>query len=111
MEANQVPQFQVQDCRLRYGLLPSFAGTDICYAPPKMPGGKEFGIPSTQWFVGLVDGNESMLVAVWKTDSQAVSLGLSGAGEDRLIDSLVIATDKAGFSLSFVEHAGLWHQE
>jgi hypothetical protein len=111
VEANQVPQFQVQDCRLRYGLLPSFAGTDICYAPPKMPGGKEFSIPSTRWFVGLVDGNESVLVAVWKTDSQAVSMGLSGAGEDRLIDSLLIATDKAGFSLSFVEHAGLWHQE
>ena len=111
VDANKVPQFQVQDCRLRYGLLPSFAGTDICYAPPKMPGGKEFCIPSTKWFVGLVDGNESMLVAVWQSDSQAVSLGLSGAGEDRLIDSLLIATDKAGFSLSFVEHAGLWHQE
>lgn len=111
VEANQVPHFEVRDCRLRYGLLPSFVGTDICYAPPKMPGGKEFSIPSTQWFVGLVDGNDSMLVAVWKADSQAVSLGLSGAGENRLIDSLSIATEKAGFSLSFVEHAGLWHQE
>ena len=111
VEANKVPQFQVQDCHLRYGLLPSFAGTDICYAPPKMPGEKEVSILSTRWFVGLVDGNESMLVAVWKSDSQAVSLGLSGAGADRLIDSLVIATDKAGFSLSFVEHAGIWHQE
>jgi hypothetical protein len=111
VEANQVPRFQVRDCRLRYGLLPSFAGTDICYAPAKLPGGEEFGIPSTQWFVGLVDGNDSLLVAVWETDSQAVSLGLSGAGGDRLIDSLSITTEKHGFSLSFVEHAGLWHQE
>ena len=31
--------------------------------------------------------------------------------ENRLIDSLSIATEKNGFSLSFVEHAGLWHQE
>ncbi len=111
VEANQVPRFQVQDCRLRYGLLPSFAGTDICYAPQKMPAGKEFSIPSTQWFVGLVDGRESMLVAVWETGSQAVSLGLSGAGENRLIDSLSIAAGTNGFSLSFVEHTGLWHQE
>jgi hypothetical protein len=111
VEANRVPHFQVQDCRLRYGLLPSFAGTDLCYVPAKMPGAKEFSIPSTRWFVGLVDGNESMLVAVWKTDSQAVSLGLSGAGENRLIDSLSIATDTAGFSLSFVEHTSIWHRE
>jgi len=111
VEANQIPQFQVRDCHLRYGLLPSFAGTDITYTPPKMPGGNEFNIPSTQWFVGLVDGNDSMLVAVWEAASQAVSLGLSGDGDKRVIDSLTIATEKAGFSLSFVEHAGLWHEE
>jgi len=111
VESSQVPQFQVRDCRLRYGLLPSFVGTDLCYAPAKMAGGKEFCIPSTQWFVGLVDGNDSMLVAAWESASQAVSLGLSGQGENRLIDSLSIATGTDGFSLSFAEHAGIWRRE
>ena len=111
VESSQVPRFQVRDCRLRYGLLPSFAGTDLCYAPARMPGGNEFSIPSTQWFVGLVDGNEAMLVAAWETASQAVSLGLSGQGEGRLIDSLSIATGKNGFWLSFAEHAGIWRRE
>jgi hypothetical protein len=110
IEAKQVPRFQVQDCRLRYGLLPSFAGTDIIYAPQKL-NGKQVCVPSTQWFVGLVDGCDSMLVAVWESASQAVSLGLSGEGEQRLVDSLSIATDQHGFSLSLVEHPGLWHQE
>ena len=109
VEANQVSQFQVRDCRLRYGLLPSFAGTDLCYAPAKLPG--QFCIPSTQWLVGLVDGNQSMLVAVWESDAQAVSLGISGEGANRLIDSFSIATEKHGFALSFAEHAGLWHRE
>ena len=111
IEARHVPRFFVRDCRLRYGLLPSFVGTDICYAPQKLPDLKQISIPSTQWFVGLVDGNDSMLVAVWGADSQAATLGLSGEGENRMIDSLSIATDTAGFSLSFVGHAGLWHQE
>jgi hypothetical protein len=111
IEATQVSKFQVRDCRLRYGLLPSFAGTDICYAPAKMPGTNQFRIPSTQWFVGLGDGGESMLVAVWETDSQAVSLGLSGEGQTRLIDSLTIDTKEKGFSLSYVEHDRLWHEE
>ncbi len=111
VEATRVPQFQVRDCRLRYGILPSFAGTDICYTPSRMTSAKTFNIPSTQWLVGLVEGNDSMLVAVWEADSQTVSLGLSGEKENRVIDSLSIATDKKGFSLSFVEHRGLWHQE
>jgi hypothetical protein len=110
VEGNHVPRFQVRNCRLRYGLLPSFAGTDLCYAPSKMPGA-QFSIPSTQWFVGLVDGYDSMLVAVWDSDSQAVSLGLTGQGENRLIDSLSIAAANHGFSLSFVEHPGIWHKE
>jgi hypothetical protein len=111
IEARGVPQFVVRDCRLRCGLLPSFVGTEICYAPKRLPGVKQMSIPSTQWFVGLADGNDSMLMAVWDTDTQAAVLGLSGEGADRLIDSLSIATDRAGFSLALAEHPRLWHQE
>ena len=111
IEAHHVSQFQVQECRLRYGLLPSFAGTDICYSPQRIPDGQQISIPSTQWFVGLREGHDSMLVAVWGSDTQAAALSLTGQGKNRMIDALSIATDKAGFSLSFVEHSNLWHQE
>ena len=109
--ADHIPQFQVKDCHLRYGLLPSFVGTDILYAPTNMNGSNSFQIPSTQWLVGLVDGNDAMLVTVWESDKQTVSLGLAGEGENRLIDSLAIATTNAGFSLSLVEHTNIWHRE
>ena len=111
IEAHGVPQFVVRDCRLRYGLLPSFVGADICYAPQKLPGAKQISLPSTQWFVGLADGNDSMLTVVWDTDTQAVALGLSGEGKERMIDALTIATDKGGFSLAVAQHPQLWHQE
>jgi hypothetical protein len=65
VEADKVPRFVVQECRMRYGLLPSFAGTDLCYEPAKMADVKQVSIPSTQWYVGLVEGDSSMLVAVW----------------------------------------------
>jgi hypothetical protein len=61
--------------------------------------------------VGLVDGNDSMLVAAWDDDSQAVALGLDGTGDHRLFDRFSVATDKAGFSISFVEHPNIWHKE
>ena len=110
VSAKGIPQFQVKNCHLSYGLLPSFIGTDILYAPQKM---KEntFNIPSTQWLVGLVEGNQSMLTAVWESDSQAVTLGLTGEGEKRQIDSLTIGTAKAGFSLALTEQANIWHKE
>jgi hypothetical protein len=111
VETHQIPEFQIQECRLRYGLLPSFAGTDICYDPVSLGKQNACAIPSTQWFVGLREGNESMLVAVWEKDSQKVSLGLAGEGEKRLIDSLSIGTGESTFALSFVEHANIWHRE
>jgi len=111
MESSHVPGFQAQGCALRYGLLPSLVGSDICYDPKKLLDTKQIDLPSTQWFVGLVDGNDSMLVAAWDTDAQAVSLGLAGEGGNRMFNTLSIATDKAGFSISFVEHPGLWHKE
>jgi len=111
VETSHVPGFQAQDCALRYGLLPSLVGSDICYDPKKLAETKQIDLPSTQWFVGLVDGGDSMLVAAWDANSQAVSLGLAGEGENRMIDSLSLTTDKAGFSISFVEHPGLWHKE
>jgi hypothetical protein len=110
IEATLVAKFQVQDCRLRHGLLPSFVGTDLFYSAAKMRG-VDFSMPSTQWFVGLGDGSDNMLVAVWESQSQAVSLGVSGEDKSRLIDSLSIDTKENGFWLSFVEHANLWHQE
>jgi hypothetical protein len=111
IEGSGIPKFVVKETRMRYGLLPSFIGTDICYDPAKLPQTTQLSIPSTEWFVGLIDGHDSMLVAVWPSDSQTASLGLSGEGTNRVIDSLSIGTEKAGFSLSLVEHAGLWHDE
>jgi hypothetical protein len=111
IEGSHVPAFQAQSSGVRYGLLPSLPGSDICYDPQKFLGLKQVSLPSTQWFVGLVDGNDSMLVAVWDTDSQAVALSLAGEGENRVFNGFSVATDKAGFSISFVEHPNVWHKE
>jgi hypothetical protein len=108
--ANNVQSFQARNCGLRYGILPSLVGADVCYDPQALSGEK-IELPSTQWFVGLVDGNDSMMVVAWESDAQAVSLGISGEGEKRAIDTFSVASDKAGFSISFVDHPNIWHRE
>jgi len=111
VEANHLQQIQVRDCHLRYGLLPSFVGTDLSYTPADVAGVKEFNLPSTQWFVGLVDGNDSMLVAAWQTNSQTASLTTEGAAGNQLIETLAVGAETGGLSLSFVEHPHVWHRE
>lgn len=111
VEANHIVKMQLRECNLRYGLLPSFAGTDLRYSPADLPNSKELDIPSTQWFVGLGDGNDSMMVAVWETNRQPVSLASGGSGGKQLIDTLAIGTETGGFSLSFIEHRKIWHLE
>ncbi|HEY3855904.1 MAG TPA: carbohydrate binding domain-containing protein [Verrucomicrobiae bacterium] len=110
IEAKNVRSFQARNCDLKYGILPSLVGADVCYDPQALRGEK-IELPSTQWFVGLVDGGDSMMVAAWESGEQAVSLGISGEKEKRAIDTFSIATDKAGFSISFVDHPNIWHRE
>lgn len=110
IEAHGIAEFSVQDCQLRYGLLPSFVGTDICYDAEQLAGSAKIRMPSAQWFVGLREGGESMLVLVWRSASHATSLELSGTGRDRLIQGISIDTQEAGFSLGLVEHPNLWGQ-
>lgn len=107
VEPKSVSSFSLKDCQMRYGILPSFVGSDICYDPRRLNNSGRVLIPSSQWFVGLVDGFESMLVATWPSDRQQVALDVV----KDLIPSLSIKTDRAGFSISFVEHADLWHQQ
>jgi hypothetical protein len=111
IESKTVRQFVVQELRMAHGILPSFVGSDICYNPAKLPGVSKVAIPSTQWLVGLMEGHDSMLVAVWDSPGQAVSLGLSGDGAKRTFDSFSIDTGAGGFSLSFVEYLGIWGED
>jgi len=107
VDPKNVASFSLKECQMRYGILPSFVGSDLCYNPSKLNNFKHVLIPSSQWFVGLVDGFDCMLVATWPSDQQQAALDL----EKNLIQSLSIRTDKAGFSVSILEHSNLWHQQ
>ncbi len=110
LDAEHVPQFALTDCSLAHVILPSFVGTDLCYDARRLAGA-HVSLPSTQWLVGLGAGQDHALVAVWDSDRQAVSLGLTGAGATRRIGTVTVATDQAGFAFALLEHPGLWHQE
>jgi len=107
VEANRVPQFQVRDCRLSYGLLAFLCRYGPLLCPTKLTGAKDICIPSTRWFVGLVDGNDSMLVARLGVRFSGLSLwACRGEGETSPDDSLSMHGEEWVLAL-VVEHAGL----
>jgi hypothetical protein len=111
VNSSGISSFEVRECKLSYGLLPSFVGTDICYSPQALTGRDRLNIPSTQWFVGLGERQDSLMVGVWESGSQKVAIGLSGAGAQRVIDSVSVGTETNRFWFTWVNHPGIWHRE
>jgi len=106
----QAKRLVVRDCATAYGMVPSFIGTDLLYDPRKCPADRVY-IPSMNFYVGLVKGNDCVMVGVWPPGGQCVSLGLKGAGEERVIDSLAIDLDQRSLYLSWLAGANIWHCE
>jgi hypothetical protein len=110
IETKGISSFTIQNCALRYAILPSFVGSDICFDPAQRPSLKQVRIPSTQWLVGLVEGNENIMTATWDSDAQTIEMGVEGESK-QLFNSLTIGTEKGGFSISFANHPAIWHRE
>lgn len=115
-------QLNLQLARLDYGILPSLVGTDLVYTPKTGPGLDRLYVPSMNLMVGLVSGNDCMMVGVWPPGRQLVSFqtGNTGAPEVRdnglilgrkTLDRFTIDLDGKSFHLGWLEHRGIWHVE
>ncbi len=89
------------------GLLGSKAGRH--WALP--PAADRWYLPSLNLFVGLVEGDDSMMVCAWPTGHQVPSLRLSGTGSDRRIDGFSLQPAGGSFYLTFLAKPGIWHAE
>ncbi len=102
--------------RLKYGIVPSFVGTDLVFTAESATAGrrsppKQCYIPSMNLIVGLVEGNDSMMVGVWPQGPQKASLRVSKEGSDEGFEGLSLQTAGRSFYLAFVEKPRLWHVE
>jgi len=102
--------------RLKYGIVPSFVGTDLVFTAESATAGrrsppKQCYVPSMNLIVGLVEGNDSMMVGVWPPGSQKASLRVSKAGSDEGFEGFSLQTAGRSFYLAFVEKPRLWHAE
>ena len=97
---------------IEYGVLPGFVGDDLVLAPSQYPSDSTLYVPCENLFLGLLKGENSVLVMTWPKGKQQMRLGLSKQGQEgRLIESIDFDNDGQSLYLALLEAPGIWHRE
>src|SRR5207249_6652915 len=97
---------------VEYGVVPSFNGDDLIFDSPAYPSANTLCIPSENLFLGLLPGEDNMLVMTWPKGKQQLKLGLAREQQGkRLIESLDFDNDGQSFYLAALGAPGIWHRE
>jgi hypothetical protein len=97
---------------IEYGIAPDFIADDLIFNPKKYPSTNTLHIPSDNLFLGLLKGQNSMLVVTWPEGEQQMKLLLADNQEKpRLIESVDFEMDGKSIYLALLEAPGIWHKE
>jgi hypothetical protein len=97
---------------IEYGVIPSFVGDDLVFDPEQYASTDTLCIPSENVFLGLLEGENSVLVATWPDGKQQMKLKLdSGPNGSRLVRSVDFDNDGKSLYLALLGAPGIWHKE
>jgi hypothetical protein len=97
---------------IEYGIVPSFIGDDLIYNPREYPSMDTLCIPSENLFLGLLKGENNLLVVTWPEGKQQMELVLGNKQrEPRLIESVDFRNDGKSMYLALLSAPGIWHKE
>jgi len=97
---------------MAYGIVPSFIGDDLIFDPRQYPLVNKLHIPLENLFLGLLEGENSMLVLTRDQGRHAVSLVLDGdAQQGRYVKSISLDSDGKSVYLALLHAPGIWHRE
>jgi hypothetical protein len=97
---------------LDYGVLPSFIGDDLLFGGAEVLAKNRAWIPSENFFVGLLTGEDRELVMTWPQGKQRMCLRFGDAAEGRRqIEAIDFDTDRRSIYLAVLGGPGIWHRE
>ncbi len=97
---------------IEYGIVPDFIGDDLIFDAREYPSVNTLSIASENLFLGLLKGENSMLVVTWPKGKQQMRLALEdGQGQARLIKSVDFDNDGQSIYLAILDAPGIWHKE
>lgn len=97
---------------IEFGVVPDFIADDLVFDPAQYLSAEVLSIPSENMFLGLLEGEDNVLVMTWPKGGQRVSLALDGGRKDsRMIGSVDFDNDGKSFYLAVLSAPGIWHKE
>ena len=97
---------------IRYGIVHDFVGDDLIFDPGQYPSTEVLSIPSENMFLGLLEGEDGILVMSWPKGRQTAELTLGGGqAAMRTIKAFNFANDGKSLYLAVLSAAGIWHEE
>jgi hypothetical protein len=97
---------------IEYGVVPGFIGDDLIFGRGQYPSVNTLCVPSENLFLGLLKGENNVLVITWPMGKQQMRLGLGSAGQaDHFIESIDFDNDGQSLYLAILEAPGIWHRE
>jgi len=97
---------------IEHGIVPSFIGDDLIFSPGNYATTNTLCVPSENLFVGLLAGQNDMLVVTWPEGNQQMKLMLgSNQQKPRRIESVDFENDGKSLYLAILSAHGIWHKE
>ncbi len=97
---------------IEHGVVPSFIGDDLIFSPSQYASTNTLCVPSENLFVGLLEGQNDMLVVTWPEGKQQMKLVLGDNQQGpRLVESVDFDNDGKSLYLAVLSAPGIWHKE
>ena len=97
---------------IQYAIVPCFVGADLVFDAKSRAHKARTYIPSTNLMIGLIAGQDCMLVATWAPGEQMAWFETrQRGGENPLWDDFCFETAGHSLFLSYLQNADLWHAE
>jgi len=97
---------------IEHAIVPSFIGDDLIFSPGDYTSADTLYVPSENLLVGLLAGQNDMLVVTWPKGNQQTKLVLGdNRQEPRLVESIDFDNDGKSLYLAIPSAPGIWHKE
>ena len=98
--------------QIEHGVVPSFISDDLIFSPDRYASMHTICIPAENLFVGLLAGQNDMLVVTWPEGTQQMKLVPGGKQtEPQLFESIDFDNDGKSLYLAVISAPGIWHNE